>query len=248
MSKVLNIIDILSAGVVDLSSEQQISNKVINSSVLTNTVGLVPNIEVFTFGTSWVIPENMRIEGMRFKITCIGGGGGSGGTGTTVGQAGGGGGSGGLTIGYFSYIPGIDTVLLSVGNGGSAGQTGGNGGPGGNTIVTYDTTTFVANGGSGGQANGAGGIGGIASGGVLNIVGGSGASGGTMSELTNYVNDGGNTPLGYGFGGRMSPISSGASGVMGTGYGAGAAGGRNGTSTTSRQGAAGQAGAIIIEY
>jgi hypothetical protein len=98
--------------------------------------------------------------------------------------------------------------------------------------------------GTGGTNNGAGGAGGAVSGTAftLSITGQAGASGGVMAATSNYIPNGGDTPLGYGSGGRMSTTAGGGAGSLGAGYGSGGSGARNGTGVTSLAGGGGNAG------
>ena len=202
------------------------------------------DIVVLTSGSSWTIPAGVK----RWKVTAIGGGGQGGGTGTTTGQVGGGGGAGGVTVGFYDYVAGQPTMSLSIGAGGSGAAAGAAGNAGTATTTTYSGVTYTAGGGSGGGLNTSGGAGGVASGGALNINGDSGENGGVMAATSNYQGAGGDTPMGFGFGGEMPVAAAGAVGNSGAGYGGGGSGGRNGTGNTSRAGGAGAAGAVIIEY
>jgi hypothetical protein len=207
------------------------------------------NLAVFETSETWSVPAQLRVPGGKWKMTLIGGGGGGGGSGATAGFCGGGGGAGGGVIVYTSYVAGQNTVSITVSNvGGTAGTSSGNGGTGANTVVTYNGITYTASGGNGGTLNSAGGAGGGGTNGTLNIPGDSGSSGGTMAATSNYINDGGDSPFGLGFGGDMSNTSTGGVGIAGSGYGSGGSGGRTGTGTTARSGGAGRPGVVIIEY
>ena len=94
--------------------------------------------------------------------------------------------------------------------------------------------------------NGTSGAGGTASGGTLNFTGGQGQFGGVAAATHNTFGDGGNTPLGFGIGGR-TPLTVTTS-LAGTGYGAGGSGAYNGATATAAAGAAGTNGVVIIEY
>jgi hypothetical protein len=210
------------------------------------------NLVVETSGTSatWTVPTAIQIPGTPFKVTVIGGGGQGGGSNTTAGQIGAGGGSGGVNVIYLAYVSGQTTATYTVGPGGSgaAGNAAGNGGTASTFI--YNSVTYTAGAGSGGTiySTGTGGTGGTVSGGTLNLAGNPGGAGGTMAATSNYEGDGGDTPLGWGQGGKMPNTAAGAVGSVGTGYGAGGSGGRSGTGTTARAGGAGAGGIILIEY
>lgn len=208
------------------------------------------NMVVQTSGSaaSWSLPTTLQSPSAKWKVTIVGGGAQGGGTNITAGQVGGGGGSGGLVVVYLTFVAGQTTMTYTVGTAGSGAGTNATGTSGNNSSIVYNAVTYTANGGTGGTASGAGGAGGTASGGTLNIAGGTGDNGGTMAATSNYQGNGGNTPLGYGYGGRMPVTAAGATGNVGTGYGAGGSGGRNGTGTTARAGGAGTDGVVIIEY
>jgi hypothetical protein len=217
----------------------------------------VPTIIVLTSGSNinWIIPSGV----FRCKVTCIGAGGG--GSGGVKNGKGGGGGGGGLCIKVFNNLTPGDNATYTIGVGG----VGGFGGPywgaaGGNTSFTWSGITITANGGScqlisATNANehspSAGGGDGIN--GDINIKGG----GGSCGQPTNFgttslmgMSNGGNSPLGYGFGGvdPVSNISLAANGNNGTGYGGGGSGGYAVVFGVNAKGGNGSNGAIIIEY
>jgi hypothetical protein len=199
---------------------------------------------VFTSGLNqtWAVPSGVT----RFKVTIAGGGGQGGGTPATAGATGGGGGSGGVIMQYYNFVPGQTTLTLSVGAGGSGAGTNANGTNGAATTATYNAVAITAGGGTGGTANGAGGSGGTATGGTLNIPGQTGSSGGTTAPTAVRIPNGGNTPLGFGWGG-MIPTSV-TSSVAGGGYGGGGGGAYNGATATATAGGAGAPGVAIVEY
>ena len=208
------------------------------------------NMDVLTSGTSWSVPAALRVTGAKWKCTVVGGGGGGGGTTSSANLYGGGGGSGGVSVTYYTYVSGQNTMTYAEGAAGTAaGGGGGNtqSGSGGNSSVTYNAVTSTANGGSGGT-EGSAGAGGSVSGGTIQLTGAPGWFGFPFASL-GTGGYGGDAPLGLGQGGcRTSSPTTGAVGVAGTGYGAGGGGASNGSGSTQRAGSAGTAGVVIIEY
>jgi len=208
------------------------------------------NMDVLTSGTSWSVPAALRVTGAKWKCTVVGGGGGGGGTTSSANLYGGGGGSGGVSVTYYTYVSGQNTMTYAVGAAGTAAAGGGGNiqsGSGGNSSVTYNAVTSTANGGSGGT-EGSAGAGGAVSGGALQLTGAPGWFGFPFSSL-GVGGYGGDTPLGLGRGGRRtSSPGAGAAGVAGTGYGAGGGGASNGSGSTQQAGSVGTAGVVIIEY
>ena len=197
---------------------------------------------VFTTGDNqtWTVPSGVT----RFKVTMAGGGGAGGGTASTNGQVGGGGGSGGVTVQFYNVVYG-QNLTLRVGGGGT-GASNANGVAGGGTTSTYNAVTITSGGGTGGTATGAGGAGGTATGGTLNIPGQTGSSGGTSAATAPRIPNGGNTPLGLGWGG-MLPTTVNTS-VAGGVYGGGGSGAYNGATATATAGGNGAGGVAIVEY
>lgn len=231
-----------------LAGTETLTNKVYSGGTLVSPHGTLANMEVFTTGTSWSVPTELRVVGAKWKVTLVGGGGQGGGSNVTAGQVGGGGGSGGVVVGFFTYVDTVNSMTYAIGAGGSGAGTNANGTSGGDTTATYNATVYTAGLGTGGTVNSGGGAGGTATGGTLNLPGAAGENGGVMAATSNYTGDGADTPLGYGMGGNMPVNSSGATGSAATGYGAGGSGGRNGTGTAARAGGAGSGGLLIIEY
>jgi hypothetical protein len=215
---------------------------------------------VFTTGTAatWNIPTNVQ----QFKVTLVGGGGAGGsisGFPAAASGHGSGGGSGGAGVLIIETIPGVTSVTYTVGSGGtaSANSTGFNGA---NTSIVYNNISFVAGGGGGGphylsplyHLPGAGGTNSFPNTGTtgssyvrLNVSGQAGGPGGIPAAANQINTRGGNTPLGFGIGGKMPHANS--VGNPATGFGAGGSG-----ATAKTQGAntggAGTAGIIIFEY
>lgn len=231
-----------------LAGTETLTNKVYSGGTLVSPKGALANMEVFTTGTSWSVPTELRVVGAKWKVTLVGGGGQGGGSNVTAGQVGGGGGSGGVVVGFFTYVDTVNSMTYSIGTGGTTGGTNANGQSGTDTTATYNAAVYTAGLGTGGTVNAGGGAGGTATGGTLNLPGAAGENGGVMAATSNYTGDGADTPLGYGMGGNMPVTAAGATGSAATGYGAGGSGGRNGTGTTARAGGAGSGGLLIIEY
>lgn len=199
--------------------------------------------QVFTSNGTFTIPTGIT----KVKVTVVGGGGGSGGASASFCAAGysGGGGGGGAAIKYLTGLTPGNTLTVTVGAAGTAGSSSpGNGGTGGNSSVASGTqtiTTVQGNGGVGSLANApTGGAGGSSSGGDIAISG----QPGRYALVSLYVGgqDGGSSY--FGLGGTKAASS--GSAVSGTGYGAGATGAYEGSTTIA--GAAGTAGIVIFEW
>ena len=216
----------------------------------TGATNAVPTIIVLTSGSNnnWKIPTGV----FRCKVTCIGaGGGGSGGVNYIKG---GGGGGGGLCIKVFNNLTPGDNATYTIGVGGGGGNGSDSGASGGNTFFIWSGITITANGGGSGQfrsgtnEHSPSALGGYSKNGDINIQGGGGSCGHTIGTSSlNGMSYGGNSPLGYGFGG-VDPVSNmnlAANGNNGTGYGGGGSGGY---AAGNVKGGNGSNGAIIIEY
>lgn len=193
----------------------------------------------------WTRPVGCR----QIKATAIGGGGagaGASGTGSTL-AIGGSGGSGAVAVKLID-VSAVSSIALSVGAGANgttgAGASGGTtnlgsymaatGGQGGSAAVAVGSSVTITAAGSGSGGN--------ASGGDLNFNGGRTVEPAIrLSGTIGHAPCGGDTPLGYGFGGR----GGGNIGSPGAGYGAGG-GGAVGV-LTAYPGGNGADGAIIIE-
>ena len=214
--------------------------KVDNTEAVTSVNGLTgtvnisyapKQVDVFSSGDDiYTAPANTQ----WVKVTCVGSGGQVSGA---TGRRSTGAGSGGVAIKWLAMTAGQTLTYLLLGGGAatvSSGTltittiTGGAGGAGTTTVYANSTTTGPA--------------GGTASGGDINIVGGSGGNsyGSGTTIATNFSGAGGNCP---GFGSGGSAVGSTASnGNGGTGYGGGAGGVHGTNSTTS-----GAQGVIIFE-
>lgn len=225
----------------------------VSATTLTATAGAgFQNMVVQTSGTSYSLPAALQVTGAKFKVTIVGGG--AGGAGCAAAATFGGGGGGGATVvTYLTYVAGQNTLTYSIGAS-AAGGTGAATGTAGNaSSATYNALTYTAGGGSGGTAAGAGGAGGTGSGtaGTLTIVGQAGGAGGTTTITagqTSLNNSGGSSGLGFGYGGFLTFASGGGAGTGGQAYGGGGSGAMGGNAATSRNGGAGSAGVVIIEY
>lgn len=213
------------------------------------------NMVVLTSGTAatYTFPTALQVPGAKFKVTIIGGGGGGGGTGASpvAGRVGGGGGSGGVVVIYLTVLSTVAyqftyTVGAGGGNAGTNGSTAGT--AGGASSIIYNSVTYTAGGGGAGPlatAYTAGGAGGTATGGTLNIVGGSGGASGTITAQQPIYGTGGNTPLGFGLGSGWAYQT----GSPASGYGAGGTGGFvDQAGLPGYNGSSGTGGVVIIEY
>ena len=197
---------------------------------------LAKQTDVFTTGTAatYTAPANTQ----WVKITVVGAG--ANGAGTTVSRATGGG-AGGVAYKWFAMTAG-QTLTYSVGAAGASG------GASSVSSGTATITTITANGGGSATTTAyaagytLGPAGGTATGGDINIQGGSGggSGGSSTTSATNTSGKGGDCP-GWGIGGASvgNAIVVGNNGV---GYGAGGSGGQ-GTSTAGN----GTGGIIIFE-
>ena len=202
----------------------------------------------------WNVPTGVK----RWKVTVCGGGGSGGGTHGIAGAIGCGAGSGGVSVIYFNYVDGVNTMAMNVGLAGGFGvvTTNANGVTGFPSNVNYNNTWAFGNGGIGGANSWFGGnvsaigVGGAASGGVLNLKGANGQIGGIAAATNPLVGTGGATPLGLCTGGEMAigTTAAGANGTNAASFGGGGGGGKNASSTTLRRGGSGANGVIIIEW
>jgi hypothetical protein len=193
--------------------------------------------QVFTSGGTFTIPSGVT----AVKVTVVGGGGGGGSSSGTY-YSGGGGGSGGAAITYLTGLTPSATLAVAIGAAGAAGATGGT------STVSSGTqsisTISATGGGAGGTGAGtAGGAGGSASGGSINLGGGSGTA---SMYATGYVygtgGNGGDSILGGG-GGGSTYATAGRAGATNSGGGGSGAGGGGGGS-----GGAGGSGVVIFEW
>jgi hypothetical protein len=187
------------------------------SGSITVAAPLAKQTDVFTVGqdTTYTAPANTQ----WVKVTCVG----SGGTGNgATGRRSTGGGGGGVAIKWLAMTAGQTLTYTLLGGGAatvSSGSltittiTGGAGGAGTTTVYANSSTTGPA--------------GGTASGGDINIVGGSGGNsyGSGTTTATNFSGAGGDCP-GFGSGGSSIGGTAGG-GSVGTGYGGGGGGSHN---------------------
>lgn len=197
-------------------------------------------------------------EGLKYVIVeVVGGGGGGGGNAATSGvqvSVGSGGGGGGYSRKKILASALGTTETVTVGAAGSSGS-GASGGTGGTSSFGSHCS---ASGGLGGVLNTGntsggtyqpGNTGGSGTGGDLNITGGPGFMAGTFTISNNvaYGGNGGNSPLGFGFGGRGMNANN--AGGAATGYGGGGGGAAASTSVGAQTGGAATGGIVIIrEY
>lgn len=193
----------------------------------------------------------------------VGGGGGAGGasasaTGASAGEGGSGAGSSQGIVTRATWVGAGTAATITIGAAGTGGTAGsGNGGTGGTSSIVANSgagaTLAQATGGAGGQGdtnhaannsnttNPAPGVGSL---GILNLTGGYGQSGLSLTTAANG-GFGGDAAGGWGQGG---PTNNNGAGSVGTGYGAGGGGGAAITNT-NRAGAVGLIGACLVtEY
>ena len=202
------------------------------SGAITVASPLAKQVDVFTSGDNetYTAPANTQ----WVKVTCVGSGGQVSGA---IGRRSTGAGAGGVAIKWLAMTAG-QTLTYNLLSGGAATVssgtltittiTGGVGGAGTTTVYANSFTTGPA--------------GGTASGGDINIIGGSGGNsyGSGSTIAANFSGAGGNCP-GFGSGG-CAVGATGSGGVSGSGYGGGGGGVHGVSSTTS-----GGSGVIIFE-
>lgn len=190
------------------------------TSVGWDSVG--PQMLVITSTQTWTPPVGVT----RAKVTVIGGGGASGFGQTYQGQGGGGGGGSAVSV---LTVSSATTYTATIGAGGSSGAVGG-----ASSFAGSGITTITANGGQGGQGMTSG-VGGTATGGQINIPGGSGN--GSPANTGSPPPHGGETLLSPR---TVSPING---GLAGQGFGSGGVAAFGGATPFS-----GAAGVIVIEF
>ena len=211
------------------------------------------SVQVFTSNGTWTKPSGIT----KVIVEVVGGGGGSGGTATTnsatysISGGGGGGGYAQLTL----DVSAIASETVTIGAAGSGGAAGGAtaGGTGGDTTFGAHCTGSGGLGGgstiSSGGATAGGGQGGAATNGDINIQG----SQGGIGQITGVVGSSGGLIVSRGGASKMSGevSGSGAASTVAPGqlYGGGGAGVLIGTSTAGGIGSVGAAGiCIVYEY
>lgn len=210
----------------------KLADAAVTSAKTASVIGGLGNVQVYTANTTWTKPSGLK----RVKVIVIGGGGSGGGTSDSSSRGVGGGGGGG-SIKIIEAASLGTTENVTVGAGGSA-VTGNNNGNSGGTS-SFGTHCSASGGGGGYKSAGtalAGIAGGSASGGNINVTGGSSTSQSAYSS-NQGVPPAGNSPFGFGFGGCLNV------GTAGVGYGGGGAmenhaGGSSG---------AGASGIVIVE-
>jgi len=192
-------------------------------ATIASTAGTLVKISYLTSGTSFTTQATTT----KIYVELVGGGGGGGACNSS--QAGGGS-AGGYAAKYFSGVSPSTAYTYAIGAAGTAGTGTGAGGSGGPTSFTALGTTITGNGGNGGSGSAgstAGGtVGGTATNGDINIQGGPGMAG--MSVTPNQGGQGGaaavfgnmtwntGTTASYGSGGAGAQ-SSGSGGAGGAG-------------------------------
>lgn len=210
------------------------------ATMLSSGDSYLPRIQsqIFTIsnGATWYAPWGTDSNTV-FKVTCTGAGGGGGaGSGST---GGGGGGAGGTCIKFLSGITPLTAEAVTIGVAGAAASSGSDGGNGGTTV--FGSGLCSATGGHGGYSNVngvQGGNGGIGSSADLNLTGGAGSGGYTVSGVGNICGAGGNSQWGGG-GAGAGPSTSSFNGALG--------GGGGGGNSATNSGAGGQ-GVCVIEW
>jgi hypothetical protein len=239
-----------------------VEGAIIATSINNGTGTGFSNMKAFTTAGSgtWYLPRELLIDRAKLKITMIGGGAG-GGTTSPVGSRGAGGASGALVImvwilgGPLRVATGISTTSIgyTVGAGGTSAGVAGTA-----SSVSYGTgTLFQAGGGSWGSG---GGFGGTYTAGSFDIYSGTflysivtwtgniGSPTATTTSNSSAFGYGGNTPMGWGYGGRSGGLQVGHAGQTGQGYGAGGGGAASGSGGVTRNGPVGQGGLIMFEW
>lgn len=192
------------------------------------------SVQTFTSSGTWTRPTGIT----KVIVEVQGAGGAGGSSGAAYNGAGAGGG------GYakkFLDVSSISTSTITVGSGGT-GSTSSNGSSGGDSSWADGTNTITGSGGAGGGQGssgswGTGGSGGSATNGDLNISG----KNGVPTDAT-----GGSSFLGFGGDSTTGANNSQKAGQL---YGGGGQGGLNTADSTSRAGASGANGIVIVlEY
>ena len=197
------------------------------------------SVQVFTSSGTWTRPSGIT----KVVIHVVGGGGGGGGGRSAYNYQGDGGGAGGLAI-KFLDVSSISSSTITVGAATSEAAIDADGADGNASSWADGTNTITANGGGHGDRGGDGiyRAGGSASGGDINVTGGSGASG--MSPNNASFSGGLGGICSHGFGGGPGAMIRSDSNNNATGYGHGGSGG-----PTNETGGASAPGIVVVwEY
>lgn len=219
---------------IQLTQGQSVTLFCTGSAFLSNNKSVYPtrtSRQIFTSGSAqtWTVPAGVY----RVYVELYGGGGGGCTQNTNYG---GGGGGGGYCDVIQAVTPGSG-ITYTVGAGGAAGVGSGSGSAG--TASTWSQGSLSAGGGAGGTSTVVV-AGGTATGGDININGGSGLPGGLNSQVTGVSGGCAGRYGGSGVGG-MSLSGTGAAGQT---YG----GGGGGTFNTGQVGGVGAGGLIVVWY
>lgn len=243
-------------------AEVEVANgftSIVNANITDNRViasisNRIEEVSFLTGSGTYTVPTGVRALYVEVQG---GGGGGGGGAGTASDYCGvgSGGGGGGYCAKLITSLEASYTYAVgAAGSGGSAGANDGT--AGGNSTFAGGAISMVANGGGAGQGGTNGNTayagervgGGGASGGDINIAGGSAEYYCRISAGIGWSGTGGRSVLGTG-GTGFSSTSGSAGGTGGSGYGGGGGGGGAFSGSANRAGGAGTAGTIIVhEY
>lgn len=202
--------------------------------------GGLTSMQVFTSSGTYTRPSGIS----KAKVFVTGGGGGGGG-GSPSHNHGGGGGAGGTAIKWITSGLG-STETITIGSGGSAGGGNTDGSAGQASSFGSHATGNGGSGGKKGQGNPAA-SGGTATGGDVNIQGGTGhpaGGGGTSNDETSPGVGGASFWGGGGAGANASGSQN--TGFAANVFGSGGGGGEN-DGTTNYSGGAGKAGIVVVE-
>ena len=231
-------------------STDKIINANVTSAKLASTLDLsgtgrtghggLKSVQVFTSSGTYTKPTGIS----TVKVTVTGGGGQGGGYGASN-DFGAGGGAGGTAIEVID-VSGVSTVAVTVGAGGSGAANNAHGNAGGTSSFGSFCSATGGNGGRHGNAGDTyGGAGGTATGGDINLLGGSGNNG-----QDNAVTNGTDYRPTWGIGGASFWGGGGRGGVYNINAATGRAfgsGGGGGATAGNGLGASGKEGIVVIE-
>jgi len=249
-----NVANNAASGVVFLNGSSQLP--AVSGALLTN---IPARNQFFTSSGTFTAPT-----GVSYVFVSMVGAGGGGGGGKNGSEGGGGGGSGAYIVRAGVPVVATTGYTVTINAAGTAGAEDTKGGDGGTVTFAYNGGTLSCDGGGGGGDRG--GATGTNSGGLAGTVSGSmiggttttatGGIGGTYKSTVGAVGgDGGAGDNFGGGGGAASPFGLGGAGATHNadvvaqtlGYGSGGGGGAE-DGATSRAGAAGRAGFVLVEW